>query len=129
MKVNRIMVPMESLIESISMGPFGSDVKVEYMQATGIPVIDGSNLTGIRMNENNLRFMSQEKVEPLKKSLAHIGDIIVTHRGTLGQIAYVPDTVQYDEYLISQSQFRVTLKKDLVDPAYFVYYFHMGNIY
>ena len=27
---NRKMVPMSSIIKSISMGPFGSDVKVEY---------------------------------------------------------------------------------------------------
>ena len=127
MKINRTMVPMESLIESISMGPFGSDVKVEYMQPTGVPVIDGSNLTGIKMNENNLRFMSPERVNSLSKSLARAGDIIATHRGTLGQIVYVPDNLQYDEYLISQSQFRVTLKKDLVDPAYFAYYFHTSE--
>lgn len=127
MNNNRSMVPMESLIESISMGPFGSDVKVEYMQDTGIPVIDGSNLIGIKMNERSLRFMSPERVQPLKKSLAHRGDIIVTHRGTLGQIVYVPKNTQYEEYLISQSQFRISLKKDLVDPVYFTYYFHTSE--
>ena len=62
----RKMVPMESLIKSISMGPFGSDVKVEYMRDDGVPIIDGSNLTGIKMNWDNYRYLDKERAEKLK---------------------------------------------------------------
>lgn len=33
----------------------------------------------------------------------------------------------YENYVISQSQFRVSLKRDLVDPIYFTYYFHTNE--
>lgn len=60
----------------------------------------------------------------MNKCNAHRGDIIVTHRGTLGQIVYVPSNSKYDRYVISQSQFRFRCKPDLVDVQYLVYYFH-----
>ena len=123
----RKMVPMESLIKSISMGPFGSDVKVEYMRDDGVPIIDGSNLTGIKMNWDNYRYLDKERAEKLKSSVAHKGDIVVTHRGTLGQISYVPNDCPFDEFLISQSQFRVTLDTTKVNPVYFAYYFHTSE--
>ena len=123
----RKMVPMESLIKSISMGPFGSDVKVEYMRDDGVPIIDGSNLTGIKMNWDNYRYLDKERAEKLKSSIAHKGDIVVTHRGTLGQISYVPNDCPFDEFLISQSQFHVTLDTTKVNPVYFAYYFHTSE--
>src|SRR5690606_8357821 len=55
------------------------------------------------------------------------GDIVITHRGTLGQISYIPEDSRYINYIISQSQFRVTLKRDLVDPVFFTYYFHSSE--
>ncbi len=118
------LIKMGRIIKEISMGPFGSDVKVECFQETGIPILNGSNLTSIKMNDDSFRFVSYEKANSLKKSLAHRGDIVVTHRGTLGQLSYIPDDSKYEEYLISQSQFRVTLDTDLVNPVYFAYYFH-----
>jgi type I restriction enzyme S subunit len=52
---------------------------------------------------------------------------VITHRGTLGQISYIPESSKYNEYVISQSQFRVSLNRKLADPAYFVYYFHTNE--
>ena len=122
--MNRNLVPMTQLIESISMGPFGSDIKTECFVNTGVPVLNGGNLTTIRMNDDSFNFVTKEKANSLSKSIARRGDIVVTHRGTLGQLSYIPEDSQYEEYLISQSQFRVTLNTDLVDPIYFAYYFH-----
>ncbi len=115
---------MSSLIDSISMGPFGSDVKVEYMVNEGVPFLDGSNLALPRMNVDSLKFVTREKADSLKNALAHPNDIVVTHRGTIGQISFIPDDLGYDEFLISQSQFRVTLDANKVDPVFFTYYFH-----
>ena len=61
MNNNREMVKMSSLIESISMGPFGSDVKVEYMVDSGVPFLDGSNLVSVRMNDDSLKYVTREK--------------------------------------------------------------------
>ena len=79
---------MSNLIESISMGPFGSDVKVEYFTEKGIPFLSGENLTSIKMNDRNLKYFPEEKAEKLSKAIVYPGDIVVTHRGTLGQLSY-----------------------------------------
>ena len=39
---------ISTLIEEISMGPFGSDFKVDNFVEYGIPVLNGSNLSGIK---------------------------------------------------------------------------------
>ena len=115
---------MDELIEEISMGPFGSDVKKEFYVDNGVPILNGSNLQGFKLQEDSFGYLTKEKADSLKKCNAHRGDIIVTHRGTLGQIVYVPVNSKYDRYVISQSQFRFRCKADFVDVQYLVYYFH-----
>lgn len=115
---------MNDVIDEISMGPFGSDVKKEFYVNKGIPILNGSNLQGFKLQENSFGYLTEEKADSLNKCNAHRGDIIVTHRGTLGQIVYVPSDSKYDRYVISQSQFRFRCKPDLVDVQYLVYYFH-----
>ena len=65
----------------------------------------------------------RKKADSLNKANAHRGDIVITHRGTLGQIVFIPQDSRYDRYVISQSQFRVRCN-DKVLPEYLVYYFH-----
>lgn len=56
--------------------------------------------------------------------MAHRGDVIITHRGTLGQVVYIPSDSLYPEYLISNSQFRVKFDTSKVRPDYITYYLH-----
>ncbi len=109
------------------MGPFGSDIKVENFVDEGVPVLNGSNLTKHKLVEDGFKYVTAEKAKSFKKAIAKRGDIVVTHRGTLGQISFIPDNSKFEEYVISQSQFRVALNRQLVDPAFFVYYFHTSE--
>lgn len=122
--MSKVMTLMNELIELISMGPFGSDIKVDNFINEGVPVLNGSNVSSIKLIETSFKYVSPEKAKALKKANAKRGDIVITHRGTVGQISYIPENSKYDNYVISQSQFRVSLKRDLVDPVYFTYYFH-----
>ena len=111
------------LIDEIAMGPFGSNIKVECFVDNGIPVLNGSNLNGFFLTENSFRYVTEEKADSLGRANAHRGDIVITHRGTLGQIVCIPQTSKYDRYVISQSQFRVRCNEKVL-PEYLVYYFH-----
>jgi len=111
------------LIDEIVMGPFGSNIKVSCFVDSGVPVLNGSNLEGFSLSEKAFRFVTKEKADSLNKANAHRGDIVITHRGTLGQIVFIPQDSRYDRYVISQSQFRVRCN-DKVLPEYLVYYFH-----
>lgn len=114
---------MSELIEEISMGPFGSNIKVECFTDSGVPVLNGSNLVGFRLNEDTFNYVTEEKATSLGKANAYRGDIVITHRGTLGQIVYIPQNSKYSRYIISQSQFRVRCNEKVI-PEYLVYYFH-----
>ena len=111
------------LIDEIAMGPFGSNIKVSCFVDSGVPVLNGSNLEGFSLSEKAFRFVTKEKADSLNKANAHRGDIVITHRGTLGHIVFIPQDSRYDRYVISQSQFRVRCN-DKVLPEYLVYYFH-----
>ena len=114
---------ISELISEISMGPFGSNIKVECFVDSGIPVLNGSNLTGFAMNDDSFRYVTEQKADSLGKANAFRGDVVITHRGTLGQISFIPQNSKYERYVISQSQFRVKCNEKVL-PEYLVYYFH-----
>lgn len=116
-------VRIADLISEISMGPFGSNIKVECFVDKGIPVLNGSNLEGFVLKEDSFRYVTEEKADSLGKANAHRGDVVITHRGTLGQIVFIPPDSLHDRYVISQSQFRVKCNESVL-PEYLVYYFH-----
>ena len=115
---------ISEVIDEISMGPFGSNIKVDNFIDFGVPVLNGSNLQGFKLQEESFNYVSQEKADSLGKANAHKGDVVITHRGTLGQIVYIPQDSKFEQYVISQSQFRLKLKQDLIRPDFFVYFFH-----
>ena len=114
---------ISELIDEIAMGPFGSNIKVECFVDDGVPVLNGSNLEGFELGEKSFRYVTEEKADSLGRANVHKGDIIITHRGTLGQIVYIPETAKYNRYIISQSQFRIRCNEKVL-PEYLVYYFH-----
>ena len=118
------LVKLDSVIKDMAAGPFGSNLKVSCFVESGFPIIDGANLKGIRVTDNITKFVTDEKANSLYRSIAHRNDVVVTISGTLGQIAYIPYSSNYEAYLCSQRQFRVTFDEERVDVPFIVYYFH-----
>ena len=125
-KLNK-MVKIQEILKEISMGPFGSDIKVDSFVSEGTPVLNGLNLAGVKLVEDSFRYVTEEKAKTFKKAIAKRKDIVITHRGTLGQISFIPENSKFESYVISQSQFRVALKEELVDYKYFTYFFHTSE--
>ena len=44
------------------MGPFGSNIKVDNFIDSGIPVLNGSNLQGIKLNEDSFKSRLRQAV-------------------------------------------------------------------
>jgi len=104
------------------MGPFGSNIKAENFTTSGVPVIKGGNLNGTYINETFTDFLTEDKAAELASSKARPLDIVITHRGTLGQVGLIPENSKYPEYIVSQSQLKLSFDRSCVDP-YFIYYF------
>ena len=118
---------LDSIIGEISMGPFGSDITVSNFVSAGVPVLSGANVASERLIDRFANYVSFAKAKSLKKAVASRGDIVVTHRGTIGQISYIPDDSEFDRYVVSQSQFRARFTKGSVNPAWVVLYFHSDS--
>jgi type I restriction enzyme S subunit len=106
-------------------GPFGSNlVSADYVPA-GVPVIRGQNMSSGRFVSGEFACISAEKAESLSPNTARPGDVVFTQRGTLGQVAIVPPE-PYQQYIISQSQMKLTVDRGVADPL-FVYYVFTSN--
>jgi len=117
-------ITIDELINEISMGPFGSDITVSNFISYGIPVLSGYSVSSDKLKDYFVNFVTEKKAKSLNKAVAHRGDIIVTHRGTLGQISVIPQDSRYSKYVISQSQFRLKVKEEKADPYFIVLFFH-----
>ncbi len=102
-------------------GPFGSNlVSADYVDS-GVPVIRGQNM-GSRWISGEFVFVSQSKAESLSQNVARPGDLVFTQRGTLGQVAIVP-CGEFNEYILSQSQMKVSPDPAVADVLYLYYLF------
>ena len=84
---------------SMSMVPFGSNITVDNFISEGVPVIRGVN------------------------SNCKSGDLVFTHRGTIGQVGLIPFKTKYERYIISQSGMKLTVDSGKVDPLFAFYFF------
>lgn len=117
-------VKLENYIIDIAAGPFGSNLKVECFVPRGFPIIDGANLRGFKVTDNISKFVTEEKAKSLHRSIAKRNDVVVTISGNVGQISYIPQDSMYEEYLVSQRQFRATFDTRRLYVPFLIYYFH-----
>lgn len=126
-KIKKVDEIKADISNAIAMGPFGSNIKTENFVARGVPVIRGINLSKGKLYEEEYVYITEEKADELKSSNAFPGDLVFTHRGTLGQVGIIPFNSKYRRYVVSQSQMKLTCNTKQVNPL-FVYYFFKSNI-
>jgi type I restriction enzyme S subunit len=103
-------------------GPFGSNLVSKDYVEIGIPVIRGKNMGHGRWVSGEFAFVSIEKAESLSANTARPGDLLFTQRGTLGQVAIVPDG-PFAKYIVSQSQMKLTVDGSKADICFLYYLF------
>ena len=110
-----------SIQNAIVGGPFGSDLVSKDYVDSGVPVVRGQNM-GARFVSGSFVFVTKEKATSLEANLARHGDLVFTQRGTLGQVSLVPNH-SYDQYVVSQSQMKLTVNPRTANPLFFYYVF------
>jgi len=102
-------------------GPFGSDLVSKDYVEYGVPVIRGQNMIG-KWISGSFAFVTAAKAKSLEANLARPGDVVFTQRGTLGQVSLVPEN-SFDSYLVSQSQMKLSVNRQIADPLFYFYVF------
>lgn len=105
---------------SIAIGPFGSRMKADTYASTGVPVVRGTNISSGRSLVGDWVFVSEEFAEGIPNCIARPGDIVLPHRGAIGEVALIGP--EFPRVILSSS-----MMKFRPDPARadgeFLYYF------
>lgn len=80
--------------------------------------LNAKNVTTRGFKFDNLEFISQERDKLLRKGRVEKGDLILTTRGTVGNIAFYSDDVPYDKIRINSGMVILRRKQD-INPLYF----------
>lgn len=112
---------------AIAMGPFGSNITKDNFVSNGVPIIRGNNLKPYKFSEEDFVYVTKEKSVKLKASWVERKDLVITHRGTLGQVCIIPENSKYEKYIISQSGLKISLDEKKINP-FFCYYFLRSRI-
>jgi len=99
-------------------GPFGSNLKVsDYVENGPVPVLTTKNLTG---DYANVRYITQDKFEELKRSEVKPKDILMAKIGSCGKTGIYPDNMP--SAIIPANLMKITVHPD-VQQKYVYYYF------
>lgn len=101
-------------------GPFGSNLKADEYEETGVPLFRIQNIKAGYFVDKNIKFLSKEKAETLKRHSFKLGDIIITKLGEpLGLCCKVPN--KYPSGIIVADLMRVRPSSNIINSDYLVY--------
>lgn len=98
-KTDEILINDKS---SIKIGPFGSQLKKEFLIEQGYKVYGQENVFKNDFTLGN-RYINKERYEILKSSELKSGDLVISMMGTVGKTAIVPEDIEIgimDSHLI-----------------------------
>lgn len=75
---------------SIAIGLFGSRMKSDVYTSLGVSVIRGTNISASRAWKNSWVYVSNDFADELPNCNAREGDLVFPHRGSIGEVAFVP---------------------------------------
>ena len=92
--------------------------------SSGVPFIMAQDLKEKRVDFQTCHFITEQQAKTLKKGWAQAGDVLLTHKGTIGRVAIVQDS-QYDRMLLTP---QITYYRCLrgIDREYLAAYFCTG---
>jgi type I restriction enzyme S subunit len=86
------------------------------------------NVTTNGFNFNSMDFISQKKDEVLRKGKLKRGDIVLTTRGTVGNVAYFSDEIPYEQIRINSGMIILRPNSKEIHP-YYLYLFLRSDLF
>ena len=106
-------------VTEMFIGPFGSDLKNEVFveKERGYCVVYEQKHAIKKRIDDEIRYITKEKYEVLKRFRVDAGDIIVSCRGTIGKIFALPSNSNFG--IIHPSLMKIKLKKEKYNNTFF----------
>ena len=87
--------------------------------------LNAKNVTSTGFNFDTCMFVTKEKDAVLRKGKLSRGDVVLTTRGTLGNLAFYTEDIPFEHVRINSGMVILRMKQDVVDEVYFIEQFKM----
>ena len=87
--------------------------------------LNAKNVTSTGFNFDNCMFVTQEKDEVLRKGKLQRGDVVLTTRGTIGNLAFYTHEIPYEHVRINSGMVILRMFQTEIDEVYFIEQFKM----
>lgn len=106
-------------VDSITDGPFGSNLKSDDFQETGLPVLKIQNIDRNKFISKDISYISEEKFNQLEKHQFRNRDIVITKLGSpLGKACIVPNN--FNKGVIVADLIRIK-KNEYINSKFLMY--------
>ena len=118
--------PMTELCEIID-GDRGKNYpKQEEFSEEGFCLfLNAKNVTSNGFSFENCMYITEEKDKILRNGKLSRGDVVLTTRGTLGNLAFYDESVPYEHMRINSGMVILRLKRDRITERFFIEQFKM----
>lgn len=94
----------------------------------GIPFIMANNIVDGKLNLENCKFISKERAEMLRKGFSKENDVLITHKGSVGNVAIVKNiTTPYIMLTPQVTYYRINEQSKILIKEYLYYFFQSPN--
>mgnify|MGYP003293176666 CR=1 FL=1 len=128
-KINNFNVktaPMTDICEIID-GDRGKNYpkQDEFFEEGFCLFLNAKNVTSNGFDFSNCMYISKEKDEILRKGKLTRGDVILTTRGTIGNLAYYSDDIPFENIRINSGMVILRMNHEIVDEIFFIEQFKL----
>lgn len=109
---------LSEIAESIVDGPFGSNLKLSDYVETGVPVLQGGNITGDFFSWKDVRYISPSKAKELFRSSVIVGDHLLVKIGSIGYSAIIDSLNGHEFAIIPANLARIRPNRKEIDDSY-----------
>lgn len=114
------LVNLKMLCEPLDGNHGGMHPKKSDYVKKGVPFIMANNLSNGNIDLENCYFITEKQAASLKKGISHPGDVLLTHKATIGRTAIVP--LYYKTIILTPQVTYYRVIKG-IDNRYLKYYF------
>lgn len=120
------LLPMTSICEIID-GDRGKNYpNVDDFTDDGFCLfLNAKNVTASGFDFRTCTFITKEKDSALRKGKLSRGDVVLTTRGTIGNLAFYTGEVPYDNIRINSGMVILRMKQNVMDELFFIEQFKM----
>jgi type I restriction enzyme S subunit len=93
----------------------------DYVEA-GIPFIMANNINNGKVDTENSKFLPKDVTDKLRIGFAHMGDVLLTHKGTIGRSAIV-ENIKAEYIMLTPQVTYYRIKKPILLNKYLHIYF------